>query len=221
MSSNAKYLFVALLLVVGVIGVSFYSCDKEEIYPNETSPVADPAELVPSADNTIRTDLPTGPDFVMIENTCGDPEDHLFHFESGERVGGLRISNDGRNLYFQFGYDARFHLEKTYMHIAFNEEDIPMDKAGNPDVESFEYQSSYSSANTNIHLVKIPLSQIDSDKECLIAFAADIMSKDDKPDLFRVWAGESAFGTSGKARIMKYTIEACPIDNAVGNNPEQ
>ena len=60
MNSNAKYIIIGLLLAVGIVGVSFYSCEKEEIVPNEYTPVSDPQELPIHEGNTFKTDFPEG-----------------------------------------------------------------------------------------------------------------------------------------------------------------
>lgn len=216
MNSNAKYFIAGLLILIGVIGVAFYSCEKEEIVPNETTPTPDPDELTASQDNTIRTDEPLDIDLVAPENTCGEVEHHLFHLKNNSRVGGLNVYNDGRNLYFEFGFKADYHLQKAYIHIAFDQKKIPVDKMGNPDVEAFRYQSTYSE-DSKSHLVKVPLSHI-KQNACLIAFAVDLANSDDKPLMYRAWAGEVPFGETIKGAIMKYSVEPCLVDTADSND---
>lgn len=216
MNSNAKYFIAGLLILIGAIGVGFYSCEKEEITPNETTPTPDPEELTASRDNTIRTDEPWEIHLVAPENTCGDPERNFFHLKDNSRVGGLSTYNDGRNLYFKFGFKAEYRLQKAYIHIALDQKKIPVDKMGNPDVEAFKYQSFYSE-QAKSYLVKVPLSDF-KQKACLIAFAVDLVNSDDKPMAFRSWAGEVPFGETIKGAIMKYSVEPCLVDTADSND---
>ncbi len=219
MNSNAKYFIVSLLLLIGVAGVSFYSCEKEEIVPNETTPVSDPQELSSSVDNTIRTDYPNGPSLELPENHCGEYELHYFSLSNKEKIGKVHIYNDGKNLYFQLGYKTEYTLQKSYIHIAFDKEKIPVDKMGNPDVEKFRYQSTYNN-KLKTYLIKVPLSDIRR-TGCLIAFATDIVNNDDKPLKLRAWAGEVEIGETIKGRIMKYTVEPCLIDEGISNIVDQ
>lgn len=216
MNSNAKYFIAGLIIVIGVIGVSFYSCEKEEILPNETSPLSDPQELVSSEDNTVRTDHPSGLDLVAPENTCGQVEQQLLYIKDNVRVGGLNVYNDGKNLYFQFGFTSAYRLQRSYIHIAFDKAKIPVDKKGNLDPEAFKYQSMYSE-DAKTHLIKIPLSDIKK-SGCLIAFAVDITNSDDKPLMYRAWAGKVPFGEGVEGTIMKYTVEPCLVDDADSND---
>ena len=219
MNSNAKYFIVSLLLLIGVIGVSFYSCEKEEIVPNETTPVSDPRELSSSEDNTIRTNIPDGPDLQLPENHCGEYESHYLITDIKGKIGKVFIYNDGKNLFFQFGYKVGYKPQRSYIHIAFDKEKIPMDSNGNPDLEGFKYQSSYES-KFNTHLVKVPLSDIQFSK-CLIAFATDVVNSDDKPLKLRAWAGDVEIGETIKGTILKHSIKTCLTDEGVLNTVDQ
>ena len=130
---------------------------------------------------------------------------------------------DGDGLAQQFpgkpeeGLDkANRLLRQAYIHIAFDKDKMPVDKKGNLDPEAFKYQSEYSE-NDKTHLIKIPLSDI-KQTGCLIAFATDITNNDDKPLMYRAWAGQIPFGDAVEGRIMKYTVEPCLVDTADTND---
>lgn len=75
------------------------------------------------------------------------------------QVGYMIVSNDSENLYLAYTMIGDWRVKDSYIHVAFNQEEVPMDDSGKPIVERFRYNFDLE-RGMSYHVHRIPLTEI-------------------------------------------------------------
>lgn len=217
MKSNAKYFIAAIIIAIGVVGVSFYSCEKEEIVPNETSPTLDPTVLDANPENTIRVEAVEDIDMPAVGQNCGNVVTKRLMASGNETVGNVNIYNDEENYIIEVGAARGWYFSRAFAQIAFDMAKFPLDKEGNPDYMHFEYVVK-DPAEKKFVSFKIPLNSIEFD-ELLTSLAVEVYSNPERPGKKMVaWAQGKEYGDRFQGTAYPYHKQACLTTEAVGND---
>lgn len=220
MKSNAKYFIAAVLIAIGAIGVSFYSCEKEEITPNEYTPSPDPAELESDADNTMRVEAVEDIDMPEVGENCGKVFSKKLMAAGNETVGNVAVYNDGENYIVQIGAARGWYFGRAYAQIAYAMAKFPLDREGNPDYTHYDYAEK-DPAQKKVVEFKIPLDQIKLDN-FLTSVACEVTSDPERPGKRMIaWVEGAEFGATIPGTAYLYKKQPCLTTDAEANEAQQ
>lgn len=203
--SNIKYFLIAALVTVGVVGVSMYSCEKEDIQPT--------TENLKSIDSDLSMAVP--------QNACGDVEEKLLYLESGREIGKSVIYNDGTNLYVIIMTNKGAYMDDAFLHVCETFDEIPLDAKGNPLLSSFNNKIIEKPLN-NLRKFTIPLTQVKESSMISASVqirtkARDAQTEGFEPKYQSAWIGGKTYGTSRKGKAFIFEKNICQIENT---NPD-
>jgi len=229
MKSNAIYFVLAIILGIGIVGVSFYSCEKEEITPisERTTPVVDVDDaqqtgvLPGETEEFIDTDFLPG-----VEGNCGKTYVKPLNVR-GVEVGTVKFYNDEESYIVEVETNDNYELKKGFMHIAFNMNKFPLTEKGNPDYENFTYVNRNPSEEGIMKFV-VPLKFIKLDM-FFTSLACEVVNVPIKPDtqpeptgdVLVAWAKGRSYGDAKPGTAFIYKKQNCLTTDPVGDNPEQ
>lgn len=220
MKSNAKYFIAAVLIAIGAVGVSFYSCEKEEITPNETTPMDDPTQLDADADNTIRVEPVADIDMPEVGENCGKVFSKKLMAAGNETVGNVAVYNDGENYIIQIGATRGWYFGRAYAQVAFDMAKFPLDREGNPDYTHYDYAVK-DPAQKKVVEFKIALDRIELDN-FMTSVAVEVTSDPERPGKRMIaWVEGKEFGESIPGTAYVYKKQACLTTDANANNAQE
>lgn len=203
MNNSAKYLIAAMIIAVGIVGVTFYSCEKEEITPMEAT-----------VDNTIKAnDQETDEEkfsFDNPQNICGEMSSNYMLSNEGKAVAKYFCYNDNDFFYMALIARKGMVINEAQLQLTTDFEKIPLDEQGNPDFKNFKHTIQGVEASVQ-KVFRIPISEVHG--KTLVtgtAMVTDMMTDNNKP--YRVWVAGKEFGNSLKGRVFNYTKGVCLID---------
>lgn len=198
--SNFKYFFIAAVVVLGVVAVSVYSCEKQEFIPNTTGSISnDPTRFV------------TEPGAI-----CGEMVETNIVKADGRAVGTALIYNDVKYFYVIMTPNKGYLLGNSFMHVGSTIREIPADGNGNPVLRNYEYTID-AEPSSRFRKFRIPISEITGKNFVSVAVEAE---KDvtDADKSFTVWIDGQWMGDQQMGRTFVYTKEICRTDEAESNN---
>lgn len=224
MNNSVKYIIAAIIILVGVVGVSFYSCEKEEITPNEYTPQAEIQELDADASNTDRTSSymndPAGERlspsdffdenyvFTEPEHLCGKAHRKDMINEDGKVVGSSYVFNTDKYFYIWMVTNEGVEMNSAYMHMSANSKTFPLTNSGKPDYSKFKYSIPESKEFTRMLSFEIPVDQVLG--ESWVAVLAK--AKNANGNWLKVWVGESILNNEVPIRLFQYKTQECVVD---------
>lgn len=223
MNNSMKYIIGTLILLVGVVGISFYSCEKEEITPNATAEPEGTREMVQDESNTIRSTevTPEGVElispsdflnadyqFVESEALCGKAFTKDIMNESGKRIGSSYVFNTDKYFYVWLVMDQGYKMKSANLHMATDARLFPLTDDGKPDYSLFKYGIPDGKEIGRVMNFKIPVEQLN--KESIVSVTAEFMNEDN--NYHRAWVGTTVLEGSKDLKVFKYTEQECTVD---------
>lgn len=231
MNNSIKYTIATIILLVGVVGISFYSCEKEEITPNATAEPDGVREMIQDETNTIRTTevSPEGEEliaasdfldenykFVESELFCGKYFTKDVMNEDGKVIGASYVFNTDKYFYVYLVSDNGFVMKNAMMHFASNPRSFPLTKDGKPDFTKFKYSSVNENEIGRVMNFKIPVDQLKG--EAIVSVTAEF--KNENNEWHRGWVGASILQGSVNLRIFDYNEQKCEVTPVGPVTPE-
>lgn len=191
--SNVKYLILASVAAVGMIAVSMYSCEKENIIPNDQLEKNSSSEEMGAKPQTI----------------CGKVIEKQVLDSKGKVVGKATIYNDNDNFHVILTADKGFYFQDAFMHICDEFSQLPVSRDNLPLVESFNFSIKGESAST-VRRFELPVDKLKA--QSFVSIAAYVtrhqqQEQDGKSQL--VWVDGKHFGASGTGNVFIYKKGIC------------
>lgn len=220
MKSNAKYFIAAVIVVIGVVGVSFYSCEKEEIEPNAFTPGEDPAELEANAGNTYRVEPAEDIDMPEIGENCGKVFTKKLMAAGNETVGNVVVYNNDDIYIVQISATRGWYFGRAYAHIAYDMAKFPLDNEGNPDYMHYDFAEK-DPAQKKVVEFKIQLKEIKLD-EFLTSIACEVTTDPERPGKRMIaWVEGQKFGAKLPGTAFVYKKQSCLTTEAAANTAQE
>lgn len=191
--SNFKFFLLATVVSAGVVAASVYSCEKEEIIPNETTKNAE------SADGFVTE--PNGVCGVILEKDIVD--------QQHKTVGQALIYNDTKYFYVVMSSYKSYEFTDVYMQIDDKYGDFPLDESGNPLLKEFEYSITGQPAS-HARKFKIPLTEMSGVSHLSVGAKVKMVmegSTNTKP--ITVWVDGKFYGSDKIGRSFVFEKTAC------------
>lgn len=223
MNNSMKYILVSAILLVGVVGISFYSCEKEEITPNATVEPEGTREMVQDASNTIRSTevTPEGEElispsdfinenyeFVESEVLCAKPLSKEIFNESGKVIGQSYVFNTDKYFYVWLVTNEGFNMKNVKLHLATNVKTLPMTDDGRPNYSLFKYGTADDKEVGRMVNFKIPVHQLNG--ESIVSVTTEFYGENNA--WHRAWVGQTLLQGSTELRIFKYAEQKCLVE---------
>lgn len=230
MNNSMKYIIATIILLVGVVGISFYSCEKEEITPNEYTPQviqgldADASnteraetDVRPNADERITPEAYLDENYIFVEPEmlCGKPFKKDITNESGNVIGTSYVFNTDKNMYVWLVMNDGFKMKSAQMHLASDPKKFPMTSNGKPDYTKFKYSTPADKEIGRVMDFKIPLNQLNGSS--WVAVTAEFQNP--AGTWLRAWVGKTVLQGEVNARIFKYEEQKCTADPSDPGTP--
>lgn len=222
MNNSMKYILATLIVLVGVVGVSFYSCEKEEITPNEYTPQViqglesdasntDRAEtdVDPSADELISPEAFLDESYVFTEpeTLCGKAFKKEITNESGKVIGTSYVFNTDKNMYVWLVTNDGYKMKSAQMHLASDPKQFPMTSNGKPDYTKFKYSTPADKEIGRVMDFKIPLIQLNG--KSFVAVTTEFQNPEGT--WLRGWVGTAVLQGTVNARMFHYEEQKCTV----------
>lgn len=221
MSSNAKYIIVAMILAIGTIGISFYSCEKEVITPNETTEPSGTRELEETPDNSLKTgdDITDGDKFVLPQDVCGEATIQRILTSEGKPVGKAYCYNGKEFFHLMLVASEEFVIGNAYFQNVLDRNKIPLDESGNPDFKQFKH-TIHDEEFASLRTFRVPISEFSG--QTLITAVGEFKAKrSSNPDadakVFTAWVDGKQYGNTLFGRVFSYTKGVCLTDEPTGD----
>ena len=232
MNKSTKNMIAALILAVGVVGVSFYSCEKEEITPNEYTPQT-VQEMEADASNTERSDTDVRPNaeeritpedflnenyvFTEPESLCGKPFKKAIINPDGKEIGTAYVFNTDKNFYVWMVVNEGYKMKSAAMHFASNPKQFPIDRRqGVLDYSKFKFSTPDSKEIGRMMDFSVAVDQLDGSS--FVAATAEYQGPDG--NWRRAWIGKEILDGVVQARIFKYNEQKCTVDPTHPGTPD-
>ena len=208
MSSNAKYFIAAVILLIGVVGVSFFSCEKEEIVPNMTTPSEDPTQLEADAGNTIRVEPIEDIDMPELGENCGKVFTKKLKAAGNETVGNVIVYNDDEVYRVQISATRGWYFGRAYAQIAYDMAKFPLDRDGNPDYTHFDHAVKDPQQKKVVEF-NIPFSRIELE-QFMTSIAVEVTSDPERPGKRMIgWVEGKEYGAKQPGTAFIYKRHPC------------
>jgi|GEM_PF-798439 hypothetical protein len=197
MKKNLKSILAIAVIATGVIAVSMYSCEKENIQPNDST-----EEQVELKD--INTVLPD------VMSLCGKiTKIPLIENETGNDVGSAYVYNNKEYLWVVLNTRKGFYMKKAFMDIVENEKDLPTNfRTGMLDYEKFKYLIDAEPAS-NIRTFKVPVG--DARNKSIYSIMVKIRKKGEFKYMKDAWV-EGKITFKGGGRAFNHVVDRCRPD---------
>lgn len=226
MNNSMKYILATLIILVGVVGVTFYSCEKEEITPNGFTPeiiqeldanvsntdrIGDGVE--PNAEEHISPEdfLNENYEFIEPEFLCGKAVKKEIFSESGKMIGVSYVFNTDKNLYVWLITETGYIMKSAQMHLASDPKQFPITSNGKLDYTKFKYSTPDDQETGRMIDFKIPLKQLNGSST--VAVTTEFQNPEGT--WLRAWVGQTIFQGAVNTRIFRYEEQECKV----GPNP--
>ena len=224
MNNSTKYIIGALIILVGVIGISFYSCEKEEITPNETTviPIQEmdddnisreegTADVRFEVIDLIENYLDANYEFISPNQMCGKAVMRTVNNDKYGQVGRANVYNSANFLNVLIVSKDVYKIESAKLMIR------PM-AAGTPkeaDYESFSIMTPKDREASRFAGFRIPIEDVS--KDSFIAGAVKLI--DGKGNKFLAWIEGEVYGSTLLGHRFSYTLQECTVTNDTGDTP--
>lgn len=158
------------------------------------------------------------PGAAAAPSTCGtDTAKTLFAGQTTD-AGKVVVGNDANNLYVTFTTTGGWMMSKTQVHAADSLAGIPVNRAGNPQIGNFKYQTTHNPiASTFTYTIPKSVASPDSNVNTLVVAAhADLVKVDSSGAVIASetgWAGDLRFTDRGSwATYLVHEWQACTVD---------
>lgn len=193
--SNLKYLFASVVVALGVVAVSVYSCEKEVITPNNLT--------------TEGTEMKTDVNIPIPGSICGKIQQKGLIKVNDQEVGEALVYNDTKYFYVQLTTNRGYYMMDANMHICTKFEEIPVDKYSNPDISRFTYSISGKPLST-VRKFRVALTEMNGNSLVTVTVKTKYLRKGDDPIRFeRAWVDGRSFGTTEPGRVFAYEKGLC------------
>lgn len=193
--SSLKYVFATLVLTLGIVVISVYSCEKEVIVPNNISSTASRTD----ADLTL----------PIPGSICGEIQQKAMITMNGQEVGIALIYNDSKHFYVELTTNKGYYMKDANMHICKNFNELPLDEKGNPDIPRFTY-SIYGKPLSTVRKFRVGLQEMSGVSSIAVAVQTKYLRKSNSQDDFEIaWIDGRKFGTTVPGRAFGYEKTLC------------
>lgn len=224
MNNSTKYIIATLIVLVGVVGISFYSCEKEEITPNETTviPIQEmdednisreegTAEVRFEVIGLIEPYLNANYDFKALNEMCGKATEKAVSVDKYGQVGRAKIYNSNNFLNVLIVSNDAYKIEAAKLMIRPATASIPKEA----DYESFSIMTPADREPTRFAGFKIPAEDVS--KDSFIAGAVKMVGADGKR--FVAWIEGEVYGSTLLGKRFSYTLQECTVPADLGDYP--
>ncbi|MCJ8289175.1 MAG: hypothetical protein HRT58_08605 [Crocinitomicaceae bacterium] len=179
------------LLTLGLLGLLFLGCQKEDLTTNSTV-------LTPSSSTNVSSN-------TVVSSTC----EQEFELLAGQyiNVGNIIVSNDDDFIYVTFNTENGWVLNETHVYVG-DPNGIPTNGAGNPQIGLFPYRDAHNGATS--FTVTVP---IDSNLECYAVAAHASVSLIDNGTVIQsetAWSNGNPINNGGSwATYSEYCLTDC------------
>jgi hypothetical protein len=198
--SNLKFFLIAAVLVLGVVVVSVYSCEKQTFVPQTTDSVSNDA-----------TRFITEPGAI-----CGEMTEKLILKADDRAVGQALVYNDTKYFYVIMTPNKGYLLGNAFMEVGRDMKEIPSDGNRNPILSEYSYTID-SKPSSTFRKFRIPVSELTGNNFVSVAVEA-VSSKASLNKSFMVWVEGEFMGTEQKGRIFTYTKQVCKTTPGQSND---
>ena len=223
MKNSGKYI-IAIILLVGVIGISFYSCEKEEITPTETTiqPIqeVDPESQIRDAGTQeIRYEvihirepfLDDNYELIESNEICGKPIRKTIDVEKIGQVGRVALFNSENFLNVLFISQKAYTIESVKLMVRPLSQGTP----NNANPERFSVITPKEREPSRFAGFKIPIEDVV--KTSIIAGVVKLKDKEGKNYLG--WIEGEVFGETTFGKQFTFTLQECTVPNDTGDTP--
>ncbi len=224
MKNSAKYIIGAIILSVGVVGVSFYSCEKEEITPNETTiqPIQEvdaDSQVRDAGTQEIRYDvihiresfLDGNFELLQTNEMCGKAIRKTVEVEKIGQVGRVNLYNSENFLNVLFVSQEAYTIESVKLMVRPSSQGAP----NNANPERFSIVTPKDREASRFAGFKIPIEDVANTS--IIAGIVKLKDKDGKN--FLGWIEGEVFGETVFGKQFTYTLQECTVPAVNGDTP--
>lgn len=225
MESNAKYFILSAILGIGVLGASFYSCEKDEIVPltERTTPVVNDHEQKTGVYPGVPEEYLQFQDDLELDENCGRTIVKPLNVR-GVKVGSVKIYNDEKSYIVEIESTDNYRLKRGFMHIAYGMSDFPLTEKGNPDYRRFTYNNRNPEEKEKMKFV-VPLRFI-KERFFLTSLVCEVINVRIKPDtqpeptgkVLLGWVKGLKYGDTQPGTAFLYKKQNCLTTEAEINN---
>jgi hypothetical protein len=155
------------------------------------------------------------PAATAAPTTCGTSTTKTLYAGQTTDAGQVVVGNDATNLYVTFTTTGGWQLSKTHVHAADSLAGIPVNKAGNPQIGNFRYQTTHNPPVTTFTYT-IPKSAVGPDNNVnslVVAAHADLVKVDGSGKVVASetgWGGGTRFTDRGSwATYLVHEWQSC------------
>lgn len=196
MKKNLKSILAIAVVATGVIAVSMYSCEKENIQPNNAT-----EEVVEKDITTIL------PDAMSL---CGEiTKTQLVSAQSGSTIGTAFIYNNKSTLWVVLYTKKGAYMKNAYLEIAEKVSDLPVNIRKNQLMfDKFTYRIDAEPAS-NVRVFKVPMKNIRNKT----VFSAMVQIRTNGQNEFkeRAWI-QGKIGFNGGGQAFNHVLDRCRPD---------
>ncbi|MFZ9027908.1 MAG: hypothetical protein ACO2Z9_02770 [Crocinitomicaceae bacterium] len=216
MNNSAKYLIGTIILLVGVVGISFYSCEKEEITPNETTiqPIQEAdadSQVRDAGTNEINYEvihirepfLDESYELVESNEMCGKAIRKHIEVEKIGQVGRVNLFNSNNFLNVLFVSQEAYTIESVKLMVRPLSQGAP----DNANPERFKVVTPEGREASRFAGFKIPVGDLANTS--IIAGMVKLTDKDGKNYLG--WIEGEVFGETVYGKQFTFTLQECTV----------
>jgi len=225
MESNAKYFILSAVLGIGVVGVSFFSCEKDQIVPlNErTTPLITDDQQKTGVYPGIPEEFLEFQNDLELDENCGRTIIKPLNVR-GVKVGSIKIYNDEKSYFIEIESNKNHRLKRGFMHVAQKMSDFPLTEKGNPDYRRFTYSNRNPENKEKMKFV-VPLHFI-KERFFLTSLMCEVVNVPIKPNtqptptgkVLLGWAKGTSYGDVKPGTAFLYKKQNCLTTEAEINN---
>lgn len=209
MKKRKRYLFGTAIVAMLSCGMFFFSCEKDEIAPNQYTPQA----AMEENNGSFKGENEEKRTITELRDNCGEMISRSLVTQGGITVGKAVLYNDKENFYVKLIASRDWYIGKAYAHIAYDMSRFPLDKNNNPYYAKFDYRELSSKPKKELYF-KIPYEEI-ALKQFLSSVMCEIFSLPDRPGIkMHAWIQGRPYGETMEGKIFAYSTKTCrEIDN--------
>lgn len=214
MKKRKSYLFGAAITALFICGMLFFSCEKDEIVPNQYTPTV----AMEENNGTLKGQNEEKGIIKPLRDNCGQMISRPLMTQGNINVGKAVIYNDSKYFYVKLISKEGMYIGKAYAHIAYDVNRFPLDKNGNPYFTTFDYQNLSSKPKKELYF-KIPYEKIEL-KQFLSSVMCEVFSLPDRPGIKgHAWIQGRPYGETMEGKIFAYSTKTCrEIDNGYADD---
>jgi hypothetical protein len=228
MKSNAKYFMLSAIIGIGILGISFFSCEKDEITPlsERTTPVVNDHQQKPGVYPSVPEESVQFQDDLVLGENCGKTIVKPLNVR-GKKVGSVKIYNDEDSYFIEIESTDNYKLKRGFMHIAYKMSGFPLTEKGNPDYRRFMYSNRNPEQKDKMKFV-VPLRFI-KERTFITSLVCEVINVRVKPDnqpeptgkILLAWAKGTIYGDAAPGTAFLYKKQNCLTTDAEINNEKE